>query len=118
MSPKIRLLVTAGTAFAATAVSAQSLDQTREYAAEVMADAQQRTSLLGSSAAHHSQFGLTSADGSSTLNFSGWHQTRYTLTFLDDAGGGPIRRQGDAPATPESSPYPVPDGAGCAQAGR
>ncbi|RNC80507.1 MAG: hypothetical protein ED559_01465 [Phycisphaera sp.] len=87
MSPKIRLMVMAGTAFAASAATAQSLDQTREYAAEVMADAQQRTSLLGSSAAHHSQFGLTSADGSSTLNFSGWHQTRYTITALDDNGG-------------------------------
>lgn len=87
MSPKIRLLVMAGTAIAASAASAQNLDQTREYAAEVMADAQQRTSLLGSSAASNSQFGLTSADGSSTLNFSGWHQSRYTLTVLDDNGG-------------------------------
>ena len=87
MSPKIRLLMLAGTALATTAASAQNLDQTREYAAEVMADAQQRTSLLGSSSAPVSQFGLTSGDGSSTLNISGWHQSRYTLTILDDDGG-------------------------------
>lgn len=87
MSPKIRLLMLAGTALATSAASAQNLDQTREYAAEVMADAQQRTSLLGSSSAPVSQFGLTSADGSSTLNFSGWHQSRFTFTILDDNDG-------------------------------
>ncbi len=84
MSPKIRLMIMAGTALASGFASAQSLDQTREYAAEVMADAQQRTSLLGSSAANGAQFGITSADGSSTLNFSGWNQTTYTVSFLDD----------------------------------
>ncbi len=87
MSPKIRLMIMAGTALASGIASAQSLDQTREYAAEVMADAQQRTSLLGSSAAHHAQFGLTSADGSSTLNFSGWQQTTFTVSILDDNDG-------------------------------
>jgi len=76
----------AGTAIAASSVNAQSLDQTREYAAEVLADAQQRTSLLGSSA-HHANFGLTSADGTSTLNISGAHQARYTFTFRDDNNG-------------------------------
>lgn len=87
MSPKIRLMMVAGTAFAASAVNAQNLDQTREYAAEVMADAQQRTSLLGSAADHNGQFSLSSQDGTSTLNVGGWHQTRYTLTILDDDGG-------------------------------
>lgn len=88
MSPKIRLLMLAGTALATSAVSAQTLDQTREYAAEVMADAQQRTSLLGSAAgAPPSQFGLTAANGAATLNISGWHQSRFTLTILDDDGG-------------------------------
>ncbi|MCA9272683.1 MAG: hypothetical protein KDA31_06530 [Phycisphaerales bacterium] len=87
MSPKIRLMILAGTALTTGVVSAQSLDQTREYAAEVMADAQQRTSLLGASAVGGSQFGLTSADGTSTLNFSGWHQTTFTVSFLDDNGG-------------------------------
>lgn len=87
MSPKIRLMITAGTALATSVATAQSLDQTREYAAEVMADAQNRTSLLDSAQGSNAQFGLTSADGTSTLNFSGWHQTRYALTILDDNGG-------------------------------
>lgn len=88
MSPKIRLLTLAGTALATCAASAQSLDQTRAYAAEVMADAQQRTSLLGSAAASPpSQFGFSAANGAATLNISGWHQSRFTVTFLDDDGG-------------------------------
>lgn len=86
MSPKIRLLMLAGTAVAASSANAQSLDQTREYAAEVLADAEQRTSLLGASA-HHANFGFTSADGTATLNISGGHQTRYTLNSRDDNGG-------------------------------
>ena len=86
MSPKIRLMILAGTALATGVASAQSLDQTREYAAEVVADAQQRTSLLDSAQGSNAQFGLTSDDGSSTLNFSGWHQTRYAITIRDDAG--------------------------------
>lgn len=86
MSPKIRLFLMAGTAVASTA-GAQSLDQTRAYAAEVMADAQQRTSLLGAQTPDASQFGLSSPDGSSTLNFSGWIQTRYNLNLRDDDGG-------------------------------
>jgi hypothetical protein len=76
----------AGTAIAASSVNAQSLDQTREYAAEVLADAEQRTSLLGASA-HHANFGFTSADGTSTLNISGGHQTRFTINARDDNSG-------------------------------
>ncbi len=86
MSPKIRLLMLAGTAVAASSANAQSLDQTREYAAEVLADAQHRTSLLGASA-RNANFGLTSANGDSTLNFSGGHQSRYTFTLRDDNSG-------------------------------
>lgn len=86
MSPKIRLFLMAGTAVASTA-GAQSVDQTRAYAAEVMADAQQRTSLLGSAAGNPRNFSFASADGSSTLNLSGWLQTRYTLTLRDDNSG-------------------------------
>lgn len=87
MSPKIRLMILAGTALATGVANAQSVDQTREYAAEVMADAQQRTSLLGSAAGSNAQFGVTSADGTSTLNWSGWFQTTYTVSIMDDNGG-------------------------------
>ena len=90
MSPKIRLLVAAGTALAANAATAQSLDQTREYAAEILADAQQRTSLLGAAAqpGSGSGLGITSADGTASINFTGWAQTRYYLTIRDDNNGG------------------------------
>ncbi|HED54108.1 MAG TPA: hypothetical protein ENJ00_07895 [Phycisphaerales bacterium] len=90
MSPKIRLLVTAGTALAANAATAQSLDQTREYAAEILADAQQRTSLLGAAAqpTSGSGLGITSPDGTASINLTGWSQTRYYITFRDDGDGG------------------------------
>jgi hypothetical protein len=79
---KIATFVIAGTA--ASLASAQSnLDIERAYAAELSADAANRSSLL-QGAGEGTGFSLTSGDGASTLNINAFFQFRYVASFRDD----------------------------------
>lgn len=77
---------TAATAETQASWSADTTDQVRALVAEMMADAQTRSSLLqsGSTAGHDGHFFLASADGNFRLNVSGQMQLRYMLTATDD----------------------------------
>ncbi|MEM8758190.1 MAG: porin [Planctomycetota bacterium] len=84
-----RILLAAGIAAAAGSAAAQavpSLDESRGYAAELLADAERRTSLLGSlNHTNGSPFGFASEDGNFVLNLHAWNQTRFNVNFRDDA---------------------------------
>lgn len=93
MSRTSKMMVLAGTALSLGAMNALAQtanpDQDRAYAADVLADAQQRTSLLGVADAGHDGKGfmLSNADGSYTLYVGGQVQFRYTGNWTDDEGG-------------------------------
>lgn len=90
MNTNIRLVLAAGIAASAGALNAQttqSIDEARGYAAELLADAEQRTSLLGQQSTAGSTFGFASDDGNFSLNVSAFSQTRVALNFRDDANG-------------------------------
>ncbi len=75
-----------GAAFAEQAAWSANVDEVRALVAEMMADAQTRSSLLqsGSTAGHDGKFFLASTDGNFRLNVSGQMQFRYYASFLDD----------------------------------
>lgn len=80
-----------GAAFAEQAAwSSANADEVRALVAEMMADAQTRSSLLqgGATAGHDGKFFLASSDGNFRLNVSGQIQFRYIATFLDDDAPG------------------------------
>ena len=90
MNTNIRLVLAAGIAASAgvlNAQSTQSVDEARGYAAELLADAQQRTSLLGQQSTAGSTFSIASDDGNFRLNISAFSQTRLVANFRDDANG-------------------------------
>lgn len=68
--------------------SGTSPDDIRALVADMLADAESRSSLLrsGSAAGHDGKFFLASPDGSFRLNLSGQIQTRATLNVRDDEG--------------------------------
>jgi len=71
------------TVFAAPTTDA---DGVRALVAEMIADAESRSSLLqsGGTAGHDGNFFLSSADGNFTMKMSGQLQTRYTYNFNDE----------------------------------
>ena len=79
-------LATAAGGTTALAAPATDADGVRALVAEMIADADSRSSLLqsGGTAGHNGAFFLSSADGNFTLNMSGQAQVRYTLNFNDD----------------------------------
>jgi hypothetical protein len=83
----IRLVLLAGMAATAGAVNGQTLDQTRGYAAELLADAEQRTSLLGApvSAWSGQNFQIGNQDGTFLMNISAYNQTRLNVNISDDS---------------------------------
>lgn len=85
----VRLVLLAGMATTAGAVGAQTLDQTRGYAAELLADAEQRTSLLGAPTSNWSsgQAEIANPDGTFSLGVSAYNQTRFGFLLGDDNGG-------------------------------
>lgn len=76
----------AGAALGMTA-TAQNLDNDRAYAAELMADAGSRSSLMQTGTAGHDgdRFFIGSGDGNYRLNISGATQFRYVMNFVDDS---------------------------------
>ncbi len=92
----IRLVLLAGMASAAGAVNGQTLDETRGYAAELLADAEQRTSLLGAptSAWRGDNFTIANAEGTFLLNISAYNQTRLNANFRDDEATGTFANDG------------------------
>lgn len=87
---KIKTSTLAIAAIAAAAGSSAALandaDSVRALVAEMIADAESRSSLLqsGGTAGHDGNFFLSSADGNFTMKMSGQQQTRYTLNFNDE----------------------------------
>jgi len=73
-----------GTAFAVEPVSS---DEVRAIVAEMMSDAQGRSSLLqgGATAGHDGRFFIASPDGSFRLNVGGQIQFRYIMDIDDDS---------------------------------
>lgn len=79
----------AGAALGMNASAQTNLDTDRAYAAELLADAGARASLLQSgTAGHDGNFFMASGDGNYRLNISGATQFRYVLNFLDDSNSG------------------------------
>ena len=75
----------AGAALGMNASAQTNLDNDRAYAAELLADAGARSSLLQSgTAGHDGKFFMASGDGNYRLNVSGATQFRYVMNFLDD----------------------------------
>jgi len=78
----------AATAGGTTVIAAPTTDSddVRALVAEMIADAESRSSLLqsGGTAGHDGNFFLSSADGNFNMKMSGQLQTRYTLNFNDD----------------------------------
>lgn len=64
-------------------------DEVRAIVAEMLADAETRSSLVQGAAAagHDGRFYLASADGNFRLNIGGQAQFRYIANFRDDEGG-------------------------------
>lgn len=75
-----------GVAFAAEPTTAVSNDEVRAIVAEMMADAQGRSSLLqgGATAGHDGRFFIASPDGSFRLNVGGQIQFRYLINIDDE----------------------------------
>lgn len=111
MSHTKRLMVLAGAALGlvAPAMAQQELatrDEVRAIVAEMMADAQTRTSLLqgGGMAGYNDGFFLASADNKFRLNFSGYGQVRYTVNVRrNDAA--PTGRTDPNSAGPEQNKF-------------
>ncbi len=79
----------AGAALGMNASAQTNLDNDRAYAAELLADAGSRSSLLQSgTAGHDGKFFMASGDGNYRLNISGATQFRYIMNFLDDDNSG------------------------------
>lgn len=80
----------AGAALGMNASAQTNLDTDRAYAAELLADAGARASLLQSgTAGHDGNFFMASGDGNYRLNISGATQFRYVASFIDDNNQGP-----------------------------
>lgn len=85
------LSLIAGATLAGTAVadSAITADETRAIVAEMLADAETRSSLqsTGGTAGHDGKFFVSSSGGSFRLNVGGQVQFRYMLNTGEDLGG-------------------------------
>lgn len=92
MSHAKLLCLFAGAAFTsqALAVDAVTKDEIRAVVAEMLSDAETRTSLLqgGGNAGWMQNGGFTigSADGKNTMHISGYSKFRYTINFRDNGG--------------------------------
>jgi len=92
----LAILATAGVApVALPATPTVRNDEIRAMVAEMLSDAQTRSSLLqsGSTAGHDGHFFLASPDGNFKMEISGQVQFRYNLVFRDqgpDSAGAPI----------------------------
>lgn len=78
-------LTMGGAAIAEQAAWSANVDEVRALVAEMMSDAQTRSSLLqsGATAGHDGKFFLASPDGNFRLNIGGQMQFRYYAAFLD-----------------------------------
>lgn len=91
MRRTVSLSLLAGAAFGASSVAAiaesTSNDEVRAMVAEMLADADSRSSLLqgGGAAGHDGKFFLASPDGNFRLNVSGQMQFRYVMSLRDEA---------------------------------
>jgi hypothetical protein len=88
-SATVRLILLAGLTTSAGTTLAQNLDDTRGYAAELLADAERRTSLLAAptSAWSSGQAEFTSPDGTFSLGLSAYNQTRFFFSIGEEDGG-------------------------------
>jgi hypothetical protein len=87
MSHTKRVVLLAGAAlgFASTVLAQTANDANRAFSAELQADAQARTSELGSAAAgHDGKFFISDDSGDYRLNVGGFVQFRYTANFRDE----------------------------------
>lgn len=93
MNRKNVLVALAGVALSSVALAQSTTDQDRAYAAELMADAQTRTSLLqAGGSGHDGAFHISDGAGNYRLNIGGYTQFRYYLNWRDGdtntTGGG------------------------------
>jgi hypothetical protein len=97
MSQTKSFLMLAGAALSLGGVNAAlaqqtSPDEVRAIVAEMLSDAETRSSLLaGGGAGHDGRFYLANADGSFRLNIGGQLTERYIIGFRDDNNTGGIR---------------------------
>jgi hypothetical protein len=88
MNRKTVLMALAGLAMASSAV-AQATDSSKAYAAEMTADAAERTSLLAAGGSgHDGVFHIADGSGNYRLNISGYTQFRYDMNWRDGGVGG------------------------------
>lgn len=90
MNRKNVLVALAGLAMSGVAFAQDPANQDRAYAAEMMADAQTRTSLLqAGGSGHDGAFYLSDGAGNYRLNIGGFTQFRYYMNWRDgDVQGG------------------------------
>ncbi|MFN0011966.1 MAG: hypothetical protein ACKVS8_10015 [Phycisphaerales bacterium] len=88
------LFVLAGAAASLSSVAladqpAVSRDEVRAIVSEMLSDAETRSSLLqgGGTAGYDKNFFIASSDNNFRINFSGYSQWRYTMSFRDDGAG-------------------------------
>ena len=87
MTKVTTLMLAAGLAAAAPAFAQTSTDTVRAQVAEMMADAETRSSLLAAGDAGHDGRFFIAGDGF-RLNIGGQIQFRYVLNFRDDENNG------------------------------
>ncbi|MEL6311237.1 MAG: porin, partial [Pseudomonadota bacterium] len=86
MNRKISISIVAGTAFSAASAFGQTANDSRAYAAELLADAEERSSLLqAGTSGYDDQYFIQSADGNFRLGVNGFTQFRYRLNIQDDS---------------------------------
>lgn len=93
MSRTMTIAMMAGVALgmgnAAALAQSANLDESRAYQAELLADAQGRTSLLqAGTSGYDGKFFLASADGNYRLNVGGQVQFRYTIANAEEDDNG------------------------------
>lgn len=87
----------ANVAAADEAWTSSNADEVRALVAEMVADADSRSSLLQSGGAgHDGKFFLGSPDGNFRMNVGGQVQFRYILNFTDDVDDDPLTPQNEA----------------------
>ena len=90
MKNVIGLLLVAGLAAPAISAEPVSRDEVRAMVAEMMSDAETRSTLLqgGATSGYDRNFFLASADNKYRLNISGFTQIRYTANYSDSVDEG------------------------------
>ncbi|MEO0512811.1 MAG: porin [Planctomycetota bacterium] len=86
MNRKMSVSIVAGTAFGLAGAAFGQANDSRVYSAELLADAEERSSLLqAGTSGYDDEFFIQSSDGNFRLGIDGFTQFRYRINFQDDS---------------------------------